>query len=66
VQQWCEHAEVALDLSQGAVFNDAALVLQAAVDGQGVALGALDARSSAQRSDVAAFRRWLLEEARQS
>lgn len=94
-QQWCQYAGVALDLSQGFVFNDAALVLQAAVDGQGVALGRLMlaandlragrlvrlfdhalpndysywivyARSSAQRPEVAAFRGWLLEEARQS
>ncbi|WP_255469152.1 LysR substrate-binding domain-containing protein [Achromobacter sp. UMC46] len=93
-QQWCQHAEVMLDLSQGGVFNDAALVLQAAIDGQGVALGRLMlaandlrtgrlvrlfdhtlpndysywivyARSSAQRPEVAAFRSWLLEEARQ-
>ncbi|MHC3910091.1 transcriptional regulator GcvA [Achromobacter marplatensis] len=94
-QQWCQHVDVALDLSQGVVFNDAALVLQAAVDGQGVALGRLMLaandlqtgrlvrlfehalpndysywvvypRSSAQRPEVAAFRSWLLGEARQS
>lgn len=94
-QQWCQDAGVALDLSQGIVFNDAALVLQAAVDGQGVALGRLMlaandlregrlvrlfdhalpndysywivyARASAQRPELAAFRGWLLEEARQS
>lgn len=94
-QQWCQHTGVALDLSQGLVFNDAALVLQAAIDGQGVALGRLMlaaddvrtgrlvrlfdhalpndysywivyGRSSAQRPEVAAFRGWLLEEARQA
>lgn len=94
-QQWCQDAGVALDLSQGIVFNDAALVLQAAVDGQGVALGRLMlaandlregrlvrlfdhalpndysywivyGRASAQRPELAAFRGWLLEEARQS
>lgn len=40
-EQWCRHANVSLDLSQGPVFNDSALVLQAAVEGQGVALGRL-------------------------
>lgn len=94
-QQWCQHTDVPLDLSQGLVFNDAALVLQAAIEGQGVALGRLMlaaddlrkgrlvrlfehalpndysywivyARSSAQRPEVAAFRSWLLEEARQA
>ncbi|MFD4840345.1 transcriptional regulator GcvA [Achromobacter sp. NPDC058515] len=94
-RQWCEHANVALDLSQGVAFNDAALVLQAAAEGQGVVLGRLmlagDAlragrlvrlfdhalpndysywivysRAAAQRSDVSAFRGWLLEEARQA
>lgn len=94
-RQWCQHANVALDLSQGFVFNDAALVLQAAIEGQGVALGRLMlagddlragrlvrpfdhvlpndysywivySRAAAQRADVAAFRGWLLEEARQA
>lgn len=40
-RQWCELAGVALDLTRGVQFSDAALVLQAAVDGSGVALGRL-------------------------
>lgn len=93
--QWCRHANVTLDLSQGPVFNDSALVLQAAADGQGVALGRLTLagddlrkgrlvrlfdlvlpndysywivypRLATQRPDLAAFRGWLLEEARQA
>ncbi|WOB74774.1 LysR substrate-binding domain-containing protein [Achromobacter xylosoxidans] len=38
---WCELAGVSLDLEQGVQFSDAALVLQAAADGAGVALGRL-------------------------
>lgn len=40
-RQWCEHAHLSLNLSQGIFFNDASLALQAAVEGQGVALGRL-------------------------
>lgn len=40
-RQWCELAGVSLDLTQGVQFSDAALVLQAAADGAGVALGRL-------------------------
>ncbi|MCY1505916.1 Glycine cleavage system transcriptional activator [compost metagenome] len=94
-EQWCRYANVSLDLSKGPVFNDSALVLQAAVEGQGVALGRLTLASddlrkgrlmrlfdlalpndysywivypsaAAQRPDLAAFRGWLLEEARQA
>lgn len=94
-EQWCRHANVSLDLSQGPAFNDSALVLQAAIDGQGVALGRLTlagddlrngrlvrlfdlalpndysywivyTRAAAQRPDLAAFRGWLLEEARKA
>ncbi|WP_206953887.1 transcriptional regulator GcvA [Trinickia acidisoli] len=39
---WCDHAGVAdIDLEAGLAFDDAALVLRAAVQGQGVALGRL-------------------------
>ncbi|MGY6272209.1 transcriptional regulator GcvA [Achromobacter denitrificans] len=94
-EQWCRYANVSLDLSRGPVFNDSALALQAAVDGQGVALGRLTLagddlrkgrlvrlfelalpndysywivypRTATQRPDFAAFRGWLLEEARQA
>ncbi|RKF38302.1 transcriptional regulator GcvA [Paraburkholderia fungorum] len=41
-QRWCDEAGVeGLDMETGASFNDASLALQAAVDGQGVALGRL-------------------------
>lgn len=40
-RQWCELAQVSLDLTRGVQFSDAALVLQAAADGAGVALGRL-------------------------
>jgi LysR family glycine cleavage system transcriptional activator len=41
-RRWCEEAGVdGLDVDAGASFNDASLALQAAVDGQGVALGRL-------------------------
>ena len=93
-RHWCEHAGVmGVDTQAGLSFNDAALVLQAAVEGQGVALGRLllaaddlqrgrlvqpfeivlpndysywlvYPRASAERPDVAAFRAWLLSEAR--
>jgi LysR family glycine cleavage system transcriptional activator len=82
-----------IDLQAGASFNDASLALQAAVDGQGVALGRLTlaaddlaagrlvqpfdvvlpndysywlvyARAAAERPEVAAFRAWLLAEAK--
>lgn len=39
--QWCDSAQVNLDLSQGSFFDDASFVLQAAASGQGVALGRL-------------------------
>ncbi len=90
---WCEHARVTdLDLRKGLAFDDASLALQAAIQGQGVALGRLtlaerDLRegrlvqpfevtvpndysywlvyppAKAERSDVAAFRAWLLAQA---
>ncbi|MEW6342522.1 MAG: transcriptional regulator GcvA [Paraburkholderia sp.] len=95
-RRWCEHAGVAgIDWGAGASFNDASLALQAAVDGQGVALGRLTLaaddlasgrlvqpfeivlpndysywlafpRAAAERPDVAAFRAWLLSEAKGS
>ena len=41
-QHWCDEAGVhGLDMETGASFNDASLALQAAVEGQGVALGRL-------------------------
>ena len=41
-RRWCDKAGVdGLDVDAGALFNDASLSLQAAVDGQGVALGRL-------------------------
>ena len=41
-RRWCDEAGVdGLDVDTGASFNDASLALQAAVDGQGVALGRL-------------------------
>ena len=41
-RHWCDEAGiVGLDLDAGASFNDASLALQAAVEGQGVALGRL-------------------------
>ncbi|WP_434112577.1 transcriptional regulator GcvA [Paraburkholderia caffeinilytica] len=41
-RRWCDEAGVeGFDLDAGASFNDASLALQAAVDGQGVALGRL-------------------------
>jgi LysR family glycine cleavage system transcriptional activator len=94
-QRWCERARVTdLDLRAGLAFDDAALVLQAAVQGQGVALGRLtlaerDLRAGrlvqpfevsvpndysywlvyppakAERTDIAAFRAWLLAQAGQ-
>ena len=94
-RRWCDEAGVdGLDLDTGASFNDASLALQAAVDGQGVALGRLmlaadDLRSgklvrpfnhvlpndysywlvypsaALERSNVQAFRTWLLSEAKQ-
>jgi LysR family glycine cleavage system transcriptional activator len=94
-QRWCERARVAdIDLRAGLAFDDAALVLQAAVQGQGVALGRLtlaerDLRAGrlvqpfeisipndysywlvypsakAERTDIAAFRAWLLAQAGQ-
>ena len=80
-------------MQASASFNDASLALQAAVDGQGVALGRLMLaaddlavgrlvkpfdivlpndysywlvypRAAAERPDVAAFRAWLLSEAK--
>lgn len=91
---WFEHAGVTPPRRMsGVVFNDAGMVLQAAVEGQGVALGRLllaaddlaagrlvqpfdvsmpndfsywlvYPRASAGRPEVAAFRAWLLAEAR--
>ncbi|NMV38781.1 transcriptional regulator GcvA [Ralstonia insidiosa] len=91
---WFEHAGVTPPRrTSGVVFNDAGMVLQAAVEGQGVALGRLllaaddlaagrlvqpfdvsmpndfsywlvYPRASAGRPEVAAFRAWLLAEAR--
>ncbi|EPX98335.1 hypothetical protein C404_09525 [Ralstonia sp. AU12-08] len=91
---WFEHAGVIPPRrTSGVVFNDAGMVLQAAVEGQGVALGRLllaaddlaagrlvqpfdvsmpndfsywlvYPRASAGRPEVAAFRAWLLAEAR--
>ncbi|CAJ0812316.1 transcriptional regulator GcvA [Ralstonia flaminis] len=91
---WFEHAGAAPPRrTSGVVFNDAGMVLQAAVEGQGVALGRLllaaddlaagrlvqpfdvsmpndfsywlvYPRASAGRPEVAAFRAWLLAEAR--
>ena len=91
---WFEHAGVTPPRrTSGVVFNDAGMALQAAVEGQGVALGRLllaaedlavgrlvqpfdvsmpndfsywlvYPRASAGRPDVAAFRAWLLAEAR--
>ncbi|RKP49497.1 transcriptional regulator GcvA [Trinickia fusca] len=93
---WSEQAGVpGLDGKTGLAFDDAALALQAAVQGQGVALGRLmlaadDLRSGllvqpfdlaiandysywliypsakAERPDVAAFRLWLLGQAREA
>lgn len=90
---WCEHAGAGnIDVRSGMAFDDASLALQAAMQGQGVALGRLtlaerDLRegrlvqpfdiavpndysywlvyppANAQRSDVAAFRAWLLAQA---
>lgn len=41
-RHWCEHAGMeAIDTDAGLRFNDANLALQAAVDGQGIALGRL-------------------------
>jgi LysR family transcriptional regulator, glycine cleavage system transcriptional activator len=41
-RHWCEHAGVdGIDTNAGIAFNDAGLLLQAAVQGQGVALGRL-------------------------
>lgn len=92
---WCEHANVTgFDVQAGLAFDDAALALQAALRGQGVALGRLtlaerDLRegrlvqpfdiavpndysywlvyppANAERTDVAAFRTWLLGQAGQ-
>lgn len=94
-QRWCERARVTdLDFRPGLAFDDAAHVLQAALQGQGVALGRLtlaerDLRAGrlvqpfeiavpndysywlvyspvkAERSDIAAFRTWLLAQAGQ-
>jgi len=91
---WFEYAGVTPPRrASGVVFNDAGMVLQAAVEGQGVALGRLMLaaedlaagrleqpfeltvpndysywlaypRASAGRPEVAAFRAWLLEQAR--
>ncbi|MFL9875005.1 transcriptional regulator GcvA [Paraburkholderia megapolitana] len=93
-RRWCEAAAIeGLDVSTGASFNDASLSLQAAADGQGVALGRLvlaadDLRkgrlvqpfdiaipndysywlvypaAALDRPGVAAFRTWLLSEAK--
>lgn len=93
---WCEHVQLTdIDLRAGMAFDDAALVLQAAVQGQGVALGRLilaqrdlkEGRlvrpfdiavpndysywlvyppAKAERSDIAAFRAWLLAQAEQT
>jgi LysR family glycine cleavage system transcriptional activator len=39
-RHWCDQARIdGLELDAGAPFNDASLALQAAVEGQGVALG---------------------------
>ena len=80
-RQWCELAQVSLDLTRGVQFSDAALVLQAAADdlraGKLVRLfdqvlpndysyWLVSSRTAAQRPDAQAFRAWLLEEARRS
>jgi LysR family glycine cleavage system transcriptional activator len=94
-RRWCERARVAdLDLRAGLAFDDSALVLQAAAQGQGVALGRLMLAerdllagrlvqpfevsvpndysywlvyppAKAERTDIAAFRAWLLAQAGQ-
>ena len=95
-RHWCEHAGVeGVDTASGLAFDDASLALQAAVQGQGVALArmllAADdlaagrlvqpfdiampndysywlayRREKAARPDVAAFRGWLLAQAREA
>jgi LysR family glycine cleavage system transcriptional activator len=95
-RHWCEHVGVeGIDTAGGLAFDDASLALQAAVQGQGVALArmllAADdlaagrlvqpfdmampndysywlayRREKAARPDVAAFRSWLLAQAREA
>lgn len=90
---WFDHARISdIEVRRGMAFDDASLALQAAIQGQGVALGRLtlaerDLRegrlvqpfdisvpndysywlvyppAQAERSDVAAFRAWLLAQA---